>query len=195
MKYSSQSVFITSGRSAYGVFVPVFVVFMVLAWGASFDGPAYRIRPDYWRVVVPVAIPLSAFIAWRLQKALIGTWYTPRYTKEKRQMGRAESWQMGVIVAAVLVGIAAVAFANVMNQVIGVPYTATYAVAEKYIHRGKHTCYGLIIAKVGDSQDRFQTCVPERQQQITAIGEKLEVSGRRSKYVNQVLSFAPKVAD
>jgi hypothetical protein len=128
---SNDSVFVTRGRSAYVIFVPVVVVCLVLVWGSSFEGLAHRISPDYWRLAAPVAIPLAVFIAWILHKALIGTWYTPRYEKEASQIWLAESWQMGAIAAAVLVGLATVAFANVMNQVNGVPYSASYEVAGK----------------------------------------------------------------
>jgi hypothetical protein len=197
MKDSSESVFLTSGRSAYGVFVPVFVVGMALAWGSSFDGPAHRISPDYWRLVVPVAIPLAVFVAWRLHKALFGAWYTPRYAKDERQMGLAESWQMGAIAAVILVGLAVAAFSNVMNQVIGIPYVATYDVAAKFVepgYRNRRTCYGLSIVRVGDSQDQFQLCVSKSEQERTAIGARLQVRGRQSRYVNQILSFASDTA-
>ncbi len=76
-----------------------------------------------------------------------------------------------------------------MNQVIGVSYVATYEVVAKYIGQGRHTCYGLTLAKVGDPFDQFQMCVPESQQEGTAIGEMLQISGRRSKYVNQILRY------
>jgi MFS family permease len=177
------------GRSAYGVFALVFVAGIVLAWGSSFDGPAVRISRDYWRWAALAAIPLGIIIAWRLHKALFGAWYKPRYAKEERQIGLPESWVMGVIAAVILVGFAMGAFANVMNQVIGLPYVATYIVAAKYVEHGKRTCYGLTLAKVGDWRDRFQMCVPEMQQKGTALGEILHVSGRRSRYVNQVLAY------
>ena len=104
-------------------------------------------------------------------------------------MGIGESWAMGSIAAAVLVAFAGGAFANVMNQVIGASYVATYEVVGKYIQRGKRTCYGLTLVKVGDPTDQFQMCVVESEQERTATGELLQVSGRRSKYINQILSY------
>ena len=139
---SKGSVFVTNNRSTYGVFSLVFVAGIVLAWGSSFDGPATQISHDYWRCAVPIAIPVAIFIAWRLQRALVGCWYKPRYASEERQMGFGESWAMGAIAATILTALATGAFANVMNQVIGIPYVAAYDVTGKYISRGKHTCYG-----------------------------------------------------
>jgi hypothetical protein len=180
---------IQGGRSAYGVFGLVFVVGIVLAWSSSFDGPAVRISRDYWCWAALVAIPLAIIIAWRLHRALFGAWYKPRYAKEERQIGLSESWVMGAIAAVILVAFAMGAFANVMNQVIGLPYVANYIVAAKYVEHSKRTCYGLTLAKVGDQRDRFQMCVPELQQKGTALGEILHLSGRRSRYVNQVLAY------
>ncbi|MCC8397325.1 hypothetical protein LJ656_32640 [Paraburkholderia sp. MMS20-SJTR3] len=182
-------VFGSTGRSAYGVFSLVVAVSILLAWISTFDGPAVRICHDYWRWVAPVGIPAAIVIAWRIRKALVGSWYKPRYASQERQMGVGESWATGAIAAAVLVMFATGAFANVMNQVIGVSYVARYEVAGKYIEKGKHTCYGLTIVNVGDPLDQFQFCVARSEQEATAVGEKLQVSGRRSKFVNQVLAY------
>lgn len=187
--YEQESAFSDTGRSAYGVLCMVFVTGIVLAWGSSFDGPAVQIRRDYWRWIAPMATSAAIFLAWRLQKALVGSWYKPRYASQERQMGIGESWAMGSIAAAVLVAFAGGAFANVMNQVIGASYVATYEVVGKYIQRGKRTCYGLTLVKVGDPTDQFQMCVVESEQERTATGELLQVSGRRSKYINQILSY------
>jgi hypothetical protein len=186
---SEGSVFVTTGRSAYGVLSLVFLAVIVLAWAADFDGPAVRISRDYWRWVVPVAIPATIFTAWRLQRALIGSWYKPRYASENRQIGLAESWATGAIAAIVLAMFATGAFANVVNQVIGISYVATYKVTEKYIARGKHTCYGLTVTKVADSLDQFQICVAQSEQEKVNLGDTLQVSGRRSRYVNQLLNY------
>jgi len=178
-----------TGRSAYGVFSVVVAVGIVLAWISTFNGPAVRIRHDYWRWAAPVGIPAAFVIAWRMQKALVGSWYKPRYSSQERQVGVGESWATGAIAAAVLVMFATGAFANVMNQVIGVSYVATYEVAGKYIERGKRTCYGLTIVNVDDPLDRFQFCIARSEQEATAVGEKLQVNGRRSKFVDQVLGY------
>jgi hypothetical protein len=186
---ANESVFISTGRSAYGVISLVFVAGIALAWASTFDGPAVRIRHDYWRWIAPVAIPAALFIAWLLQKALVGSWYKPRGASQERRMGTGESWVLGAIAAAILVMCATGAFANAMNQVVGVSYIATYEVTGKYIERGKRTCYGLTLAKVDDRADQFQMCVAQSEQEGTTIGEVLQVSGRRSKYVNQILSY------
>jgi hypothetical protein len=186
---SKESVFVTTSRSAYGVLSSVFVVGIALAWGSSFDGPAVRISRDYWRWVAPVTIPTTIFVTWRLQRALIGSWYKPRYASEERQFGLTESWITGAIAAIILAAFATGAFANVMNQVIGVSYVATYDVIGKYINRGKHTCYGLTVTKVGDPLDQFQLCVSQSEQEETTIGDRLQVDGRRSRYVNQLLNY------
>ncbi|MBN3751671.1 hypothetical protein G3N95_01880 [Paraburkholderia sp. Tr-20389] len=178
-----------NGRSSYGVFSIVFVTALVLAWGSSFNGPAFRIRHEYWSRIVPLAIPVAIFIAWRLQKMLVGSWYTPRYASQERQMGIGESWATAVLAAVILVGFGTEAAANVMNQVVGVSYVATYEVASKFVERGKHTCYGLTLIKVDDPTDQFQICVSNPEQEGTATGERWRVNGRRSRYVNQMLGY------
>jgi len=186
---SNDSLFVGTGRSSYGVFFLVFGAGIVLAWGSSFDGPAVRISREYWRWVAPVAVPVLVLVAWRLQRALIGSSYKPRGASKEHVVGLAESWMTGTIAAAILVALAAGAFANVMNQVIGVAYVATYDVAAKYVQRGKHTCYALTLKKVGEPGDQFQVCVAQTEQDQTAIGDVLEVSGRRSRFVNQLLAY------
>jgi len=161
----------------------------VLAWGSSFDGSAVRITREYWWWVAPVAVPVLILIAWRLQRALIGSSYKPRGATKERVMGLAESWMTGTVAATILVALATFAFANVMNQMIGVAYVATYDVAAKYVQRGKHTCYALILTKVGDASDEFRVCVSRPEQDQTAIGEVMTVSGRRSRFVNQLLAY------
>jgi hypothetical protein len=186
---SNQSVFVTRSRSAYGPFSLVFLVFLVLLWGSSFDGPAVRISSDYWRWVAPVALPAAIVIAWLLQRAFVGCRYKPRHAGEERQIGLAESWMTGVFAAVFIVLFATDALANVMNQVIGVAYDATYDVAAKSVTHGKHTCYSLTLTRVGDPLDQFQICVPQSEQDATSIGDILQVKGRRSRYVNQMLSY------
>ncbi|MBB5510972.1 hypothetical protein [Paraburkholderia atlantica] len=105
-------------------------------------------------------------------------------------MGIGEAWATGAIAAAVLVMFGARAFANVMNQVIGVSYIAKYDVVNTYIRKGKRTCYGLVIVNVRDPLDRFEFCVTKSEHEGTAVGDKLQVSGRRSKYVNEVLGYS-----
>ncbi|MGF6603699.1 hypothetical protein P3T23_008453 [Paraburkholderia sp. GAS448] len=186
---SNESVFVTKYRSAYGPFCLVFLAFLVLLWGSSFDGPTVRISSDYWRWVAPMAIPAAIFIAWTLKRAFVGSWYKPRYAREEHQMGVAQSWATGAIAAAILALFGTSAFANVMNQVIGVPYDATYDVTAKYVTHGKHTCYGLTLTRVGDSLDQFRICVPQSEQDATGIGDILQVKGQRSRFVNQMLSY------
>lgn len=180
----------SNGRSASGVFSLIAAVGLLLAWMSFFDGRAVRIRHDYWLWAAAVAIPVGAAISWRIQKALVGSWYKPRHASQKRQFGAGESWTVGVLTAAVLVMFSIGAFVNVMNQIIGVSYVARYDVAGKYIENGKHTtCYGLTIVNVGDPLDQFQLCVSKSEQEAIAVGEKLQVSGQRSRFVNQVLSY------
>ncbi|MEX3953964.1 hypothetical protein AB4Y40_40505 [Paraburkholderia sp. EG287B] len=185
----NQSVFIVNGRSSYGVFSFVFVTGVVLAWSASFDGPAVRISSDYWWWVAPAAVLPLVLIVWRLQRALVGTTYKPRGAATEHVMGRGESWATGTIAAAILVFLAMAAFANIMNQVIGVPYVANYDVTAKHVERGKHTCYALTVTKVGDAADQFEMCVAQREHDETALGDLLELHGRRSRFVNQVLGY------
>jgi len=178
-----------TGRSAYAVVSLVFAAAILLAWIASFDGKPAEISPDYWRCVAPVGLPAAFAIAWRLQKALVGSWYKPPHASQERQMGIGEAWATGAIAASVLVMFGAGAFANLMNQVIGVSYVAQYDVANTYIRKGKRTCYGLAIVNVRDPLDRFEFCVARSEHEATAVGDKLQVSGRRSKYVNEVLGY------
>lgn len=176
-------------RDTYEVMVPVFAAAIMLAWGASFDGPAQRISHDYWRLAVPVAVPVAMCLAWLIQWRLVGAWYTSRYARRERQMGPGEAWATGLIASAVLVMFGTGAVANVMNQVTGVPYVATYTVAGKFVARRKHTCYGLTLSRVGAPGDQFEMCVPQPEQESTIPGEMLQVSGRRSKYVDQIVSY------
>jgi hypothetical protein len=104
-------------------------------------------------------------------------------------MQPGESWVSGITAGAFLVALAAGDFANVMNRIIGVPYTAAYAVAEKYTNNDKRTCYGLALTKVWDPLDQFRMCVSEAEQGATEIGDVIQVTGRRSQYVNQMLSY------
>ncbi|MHA6911547.1 hypothetical protein ACQUJO_00135 [Ralstonia pseudosolanacearum] len=157
--------------------------------------PAVQIRYDYWRSVAPVAILGAILIAWRFQTALVGSRYQERFSRREGSIGLADSWVAGILAGVVLTPLAAGVFATMVNQVIGVSYVATYEVVAKYIGRGRHTCYGLALVKVGDPLDRFEMCVPASQQEGTAIGERLQVSGRQSKYVNQMLSYTKKNAD
>lgn len=178
------------GRDAHGVMLVVVPAAIALAWGASFDGPAVRISHEYWRWMVPVAVAAAILIAWQIEKRLVGSWYTPRYARHQRQMGVSEAWVTGAIAAAVLAGFGTGAVANVMNQVAGVPYVTTYVVAGKFIERRKHTCYGLMLSKVGNPVDQFQMCVSQPEQESTVPGEIVRVSGRRSKYVDQIVSYS-----
>ncbi len=81
------------------------------------------------------------------------------------------------------------AAATVVNRVIGTTYTVSYLVTGKSIERGKRTCYDLTMAKADDPSDRFDVCVPEAEQAATSIGDNMQVTGRRSRYVNQLLRF------
>jgi hypothetical protein len=101
-------------------------------------------------------------------------------------MGIGEARATGAIAAAVLVMFGAGAFANVMNQFIGVSYVAKFNVANTYIRKGKRTCYGLVIFNVRNPPERFEFCVTKLEYEGTAVRDQLQVSGRRSKYVNEV---------
>lgn len=107
-------------------------------------------------------------------------------------MGLAESWTTGAISAAILTALATVAFANVMNTVVGLPYLASYDVAKKYITYGKHKCYGLAMTKVDDPVDQFEICVSQSKHEEIVVGDKLEIKGWRSRYVNQLLSYTKR---
>ncbi|MFM0547026.1 hypothetical protein PQR29_20125 [Paraburkholderia strydomiana] len=176
-------------RSALSIVLLILAACIVLAWGSSFAGPTVQIQQEYWRWIAPIAIPTGIFIAWRLHKALVGSWYKPRNASEERQMGTAESWTTGMIAAVILVALGGEAFANVMNQVVGVPYAAAYEVAGKFTERGKRTCYGLTTVRIGNPTDRFQMCVSRSEQEATGTRRVLQVRGRRSRFVNQILSY------
>jgi hypothetical protein len=120
------------------------------------------------------------------KKALVGSWNKPRYAPQERQMGIGEAWATGAIAAAVLVMFGAGAFANVMNQFIGVSYVAKYDVANTYIGKGKPTCCSLAILNVRNLPERFEFCATKSEYEGTAVRDQLQVSGRRSKYVNEV---------
>ncbi|WDD94510.1 hypothetical protein Bsp3421_004638 [Burkholderia sp. FERM BP-3421] len=180
----------STNRGADTVICSLLLALLVLAWGASADGPAFRFNEGYWRSVAPVAIPAAILVAWGLQKALVGTWYKPRYARYEQQMQPGESWAAGAIAAAILVGVASMAYANLMNEATGTEYVAIYSVAEKYVTSGKRTCYGLRLSKQDDPKDQFPVCLPQRDQEKTPLGERFQVTGRRSKYANQMLSYA-----
>ncbi|WP_027796222.1 hypothetical protein [Paraburkholderia acidipaludis] len=97
-----------------------------------------------------------------------------------------------LIGAALLVFAAIGGSANVMNQMIGIPYAATFTVTDKYIVHGKHDCYGLTLTKTDDPSDLLKICVSHSQQDAIATQDMLQVNGRRSPYVNQVLSYTQK---
>jgi hypothetical protein len=152
---------ISTRRSPNGIILFVVMAGGLLVSGATFDGPTTQISHAYWRWVAPVAIPAAFVIAWRVKTALLGSWYRPRGAWQERQMGAGESWAMGATAAAFLVVVATGAFANVMNRVVGVLYVAKYEVAGRFVERGKRSCYGLTLAKVGDPADQFQVCVSQ----------------------------------
>jgi hypothetical protein len=178
----------TTDRSAAGVFVLIVVAGIALAWGASFDVPV-RISRDYWRWIAPVAIPAAVVAAWAFQRALFGTWCKRRYEREERRLGRGESLMLGGFASCILIGLASMAFANVVNQVVGREYVATFNVAAKRIEHRKHTCYDLMIVNVRDLREQFDVCVSKADYDRTTTGQALRVTGRRSKYVDQLLTY------
>ncbi len=180
----------TTSRGTDSIILLLLLAVIGLAWGASADGPAFRINEGYWRQAAPIAIPAAILIAWGLQKVLVGTWYKPRYARQEQQMQPGESWATGAIAAAILVGTASMAYANLMNEATGTAYVATYSVVEKYVTSGKRTCYGLRLSEEGNPKDQFQICVSQPDQEKTTLGERFQVNGRRSKYANQMLSYA-----
>jgi len=185
---TNTSVCESTGCSAYGVFAVYGVILVVVVWIASPDGLAFRISSGYWHRSLPVAIPVGLFTAWKFQRALVGRSYKPRSGPE-RTFGLPDSWMVGLAGAALLVFFAVCGFANVMNQVIGVAYTTPYAVTGKSVVHGKHRCYGLTLTNTDDPTDQLEICVSPSQQDATAIHDVLQVSGRRSRYVNQMLSY------
>ncbi|NLP63742.1 hypothetical protein [Paraburkholderia sacchari] len=185
---SKESVFVSNGRSTYGPISLVIATGIALACGLP-SGLAIRISHDYWRLAAPVAIVAGIFVAWRLQKILVGSWYKPRYARDERQMEPRESWITGSICSAILVLLATMGVANAINQITGAPYVATYRITDKYITRGKHSCYGLIFSKIDDREDQFNVCVSQTEQNAAAPGEVVQVNGRRSKYVDELLTY------
>ena len=175
-------------RSANGPFVFVGLLFAALMWGTRFDGPTYTLNPEYWRTADPFAAVAALLFAWCLRERLVGRRYKPRGQAE-RTVGPRESWGFALVVAALLTPLGMLTVANVANRLIGVPYVERYVVTGKYEFHGKHTCYGLHLSGLENRSDRFDLCVPPAAQDATAVGDELQVTGRRSRFVNQMLSF------
>ncbi|WP_174977762.1 hypothetical protein [Pandoraea bronchicola] len=65
---------------------------------------------------------------------------------------------------------------------------ATYKVAEKSFERGKtKSCNQIILAKVDDPTDRILLCIPPSEHEIARIGRRVQISGKRSRFINQLI--------
>ena len=83
--------------------------------------------------------------------------------------------------------------AYVINETVGVPYIELYTVTDKYTNYGHQphqgVCHGITVANDTDPSDIFRMCVSQAEQDEINVGEKMKVKGRRSRYVNQMLSY------
>jgi len=166
-----------------------FVILFVLIWGLSSDGIVSRISDDYWPVAIPSAIVIGILFAWGVQRSLIGRRYKPRSGPELT-FGLSDSWTLALISTAILVMFATLDLAHVMNRIVGIPYASRYGVAGKYVYRGKSTCYGLILVNTDELTDRLKMCISSAQQDAISTQDVLQVSGRRSWFGSNVLSYA-----
>jgi hypothetical protein len=168
--------------------VAYFIVLLVISWLGYAGGPAIQIDSYYKHVGWLLGIPVGLAMAWYFQRILIGRLYKSR-SGAMLPLGLRSSWMIGGIAAGVLVMLLPFAAATVVNRVIGTTYTVSYMVIGKSVEHGKRTCYDLTMAKADNQSDRFDVCVPEVEQEATSIGDKMQVTGRRSRYVNQILRF------
>ncbi|AUT64964.1 hypothetical protein [Paraburkholderia terrae] len=168
--------------------VAYFIVFFVISWLGYAGGPAIQIESQYKHVSWLVAIPVGLAMTWYFQRILVGRLYKAK-SGAMLPLGIRASWVAGGIAAGILTMLLPFAVATIANRVIGTTYTASYLVTGKSIGRGKRTCYDLTMTKADDASDRFDVCVPKSEQDATRVGDKMQVTGRRSQYVNQMIRF------
>jgi hypothetical protein len=178
----------SEGRTLTPLKVAYFIVFLVISWLSYAGGPAIQIDSHYKHVGWLLGIPVGLAMTWYFQRTLVG-----RLCESKSgamlPLGIRASWMIGGIAAGVLVMLLPFAVATVANRLIGTTYTVSYRVTGKSIERGKRTCYDLTMAKADNPSDRFDACVSKAEQDATSIGDKMRVTGRRSRYVNQIIRF------
>jgi len=168
--------------------VAYFIAFFVISWLGYAGGPAIQIDSYYKHVVWLLGIPVGFAMTWYFQRILLGRLYKSK-SGAMLPLGIRASWMISGIAAAVLVVLLPFAVATVVNRVIGSTYTVSYLVTGKSIERGKRTCYDLTMVNADNPSDRFDVCVPKAEQDATSIGDKMQVTGRRSRYVNQMIRF------
>ena len=168
--------------------VAYFIVFFVISWLGYAGGPAIQIESHYKHVGWLLGLPVGLVMTWYFQRILVGRLYKSK-PGVMLPLGIRASWVIGGISAGVLVMLLPFAVATVVNRVIGTTYTVSYLVTGKSIQRGKRTCYDLTMIKSDNPSDRFDVCVPKAEHDATSIGDKMQVTGRRSRYVNQMIHF------
>lgn len=179
----------SEGRTTAPLMALYFAAFCALALTEPFDGPSVQVSKGYRQIGWWLWLPLSLVIGWGFQRLLVGRVHKSRGGKT-RILGARDSWVIGIFLAAIFAMLMPEAVGNVVNSIVGVPYTATYTVTGKAIERGKHTCYDLVMTKQNDPTDRFDVCASQSQYESTVLGDRMQVDGRRSRCMNKMLSFA-----
>jgi hypothetical protein len=157
-------------------------------------GPAGpHIDSDYWQWSIPCAVAGTGLLGWLFQRILIGRKFWPRGSPTDQTIDDAWSWFVGILAAGLLMTIAPYDAAFVINRAVGAPYTGLYTVIYKFTsfshQRHSSVCHGIVVASDADPSDVFRLCVPQAEQDETVVGDKMKVKGRRSRYVNQMLSY------
>jgi hypothetical protein len=157
-------------------------------------GPAGpHIDSDYWLWSVPCAITGTGLLGWLFQRILLGRKFRLRGLPAELTVDEGWSWFVGILAAGLLMTITPYAAAFVTNRTVGVSYTGIYTVIEKFTSVGRQryasVCYGIVVASDADPSDIFRLCVSPAEQDETVVGDKMKVKGRRTRYVNQMLSY------
>lgn len=152
-----------------------------------------QIDSDYWQLSIPCAIAGVGILGWMFERMLFGRNFWLRGSPTDLTIDGFQSWVVGVLAAIPLMMIAPIDAAYVVNDVFGVSYTALYTATDKYMiyGHGPHQgiCYGIAVVNNADPSDEFRMCVSQAERDETVIGDKMKVKGRRSRYINQMLSY------
>jgi hypothetical protein len=181
-------------RRAEPLLIAFGLIFVFLAFSLTLRGPAEaRIDSDYWQLSVPCAIAATLLLGWLFQRILIGRKFWPRGSLTDQTIDEAWSWFIGIAAAGMLMTMAPFDAAFVINRTVGIPYTGLYTVTFKFTsipyQRHASVCHGIVVVSDTDPSDVFRLCVPKDEQDETVVGDKMKVKGRRSRYVNQMLSY------
>ena len=152
-----------------------------------------QIDSDYWQWSVPCAVAGAGLLGRMFQGMLVGRNFWLRGSPTDLTIDDFQSWVIGVLAAGLLMTIAPIDAVYVLNEVFGDSYTALYTATDKYMVYGhgphQSVCYGVVVVNNADMSDVFRMCVSQAEHNETVIGDKMKVKGRRSRYVNQMLSY------